>query len=223
MNISAFELTLIFAEDTRLKTYVGAVSEALGEEITGEISQPVIVRRGKEKFAARWDYAKCSMLKEDVDNSNECINEFIETIETINGVAPIGKLSSRNIRVDWVLPVNDKYNFKKLEVEYRRIFIKQTSLSNKAYDSSVLLDIKCDQGILHHQSGPMGIAQLQDGWRSFKTKDGYPNLFLFIDSVINDEQLIEYSKLDMKKFVKNSFQLCKSHAENFEKIVGGVL
>jgi len=223
MNISRFELILDFAEETRLHTHSHIVSKALGEELLDEEYQPVIVRDEKDKFGVRWDYEECGIIKEDIGDEKECINTFVATLESINNVAPLGKLSMRYLRVDWIFPVSDKYDFKTLEVKYRQAFIKENELFRECYDSSVVIDMKYDQLTLHHQSGAMDLAQLQDMFKVFTIKEGHPSLFLFLNTQVTDKQLTTYSRDDMENFIQHSFQLCKTHAEVFGKTVEGIL
>jgi hypothetical protein len=223
MNISTFELALFFAEETQLKMYTSAVSEVLGEQMLEEEYEPCVVRKEKEKLAIYWRYDSCGILKEDVSNVQEVIKKFSTTIEIINGVAPIRKLSSKRLRIDWVMPVNSKYDYKNLEMKYRKAFIRENPLFKEGYDSSVVLDMKYDKLVLHHQSGAMGIAQLQSDYRQFKTKEGYPLLFLFVNSYVTDDQLEDYSKESIGIFIKDSYKLIKSHAQEFEKMMEGVL
>lgn len=222
MNISAFDLRLQFAEDTKLRTPIKAVCELLGEEVSEEI-EPVISREENAQFAVRWDYDEIGILKEDVGSVRRCITRFLETTENINKVAPIGNLSKRQLTVDWILPTDKKYKFKQIELKYRKVFIISNELVKGSFDSSMLLDIDCEQGTLHHQSGAMKIPQLKDDFRSFEIGKNHPRVFLFLQTEIENKQVTTYSKEDMRDFMWKSYQICKSHATHFRKVMETVL
>ena len=139
MNISKFELILQFSDSTKVRTPIQNIAMLLGEEANEEI-EPVISRRENEKFAIRWDYDEVGILKEDVRNVRQCITKFIKTTEKINGMIPIGNLSKRQLVIDWIFPVNDKYSFKQLQHKYTDLFIINDKLVRNTFDSSVLLD-----------------------------------------------------------------------------------
>lgn len=222
MNISRFELSLDFSEETRLHTLPYLVSEALGEQELEEDYTSTVFRNEKDKFAVRWNCEICGIIREDVNSGQECIKEFVSTLETINNVAPIGRISGRALRINWIFPSKEK-QFNALEMKYRQLFIKENELFSLGYDSSVICDMKYDESILHHQSGAMGLAQLQEGFKTFTIKEGHPSLFLFLTTEVEDSRLVTYTKDDMGRFMHYSFQLCNSHAENFGKIVGRIL
>lgn len=223
MNTSAFELRLTFAEGTKLRTHAGRVAQVLGSEVPEEEIEPVIMRRNNAKFAVHWEYDYCAMVKEDVDNVAECINTFISTTESINKVAPIGQLSSKLLRVNWIYPNKGKSDFSQLEMKYRQSFVKNSELFQNAFDSSVIIDMKYGELILHHQSGIMDVVQLQKDWRVFKIKGGHPSLFVFLTTEVTDKQLTEYSSENMGSFINDSFKLMRSHAEHFEKFTEAIL
>lgn len=217
INISSLEFVLS-VERTPLQD----ISKLLREEAPEE-SEPVISRNEREKFAINWEYGSLGLLKEDVRNVQDCINKFLETIKRINAIAPIQKLSARELRVDWMLPVDKKYSFRQLHTRYVTTFIRNRELLRKAVDSSVLLDINCEQGILHHESGPMKISQLKEDFRAFDTRRDHPKLFMFLQTEVENKQRVEYSEEDTIEFMRESFSICKSHARRFEKIMEAML
>ncbi len=223
MEISRLELVLDIAEEAKLHTHSYNVSKTLGEELSDEEYQPIIVRDEKNKFGIRWDYETCGIITENVENENDCINKFISTLESINKVAPFGKFSTRKLRVDWIFPVNEKYDFKTLELKYRHIFIKDNEIFKKCYDSSVVMDMSYEHIKLHHQSGTMDISQLQNMFKVFTIKKGHPTLFLFLNTEASESRIINYSVDNMKEFILYSFNLCKNQAEEFGKMMEAVL
>jgi len=225
MIIVSLELTLDFAESTQLRTPARAIFEALGGKVKEERRphEPAAnIRNSREKTAVRWDYKSCNMVQEDVDDIPKCISNFTKTIETVNKVAPVGKISCKRLRVYWILPVS-KYDFKSLEMKYRQMFIKDSEIFSNCTDSTVVIDMKCDKWKLSHQSGAMNVTQLQNQFRVFNIKEGQAEIFLFLATTMTDEQLGEYSIRNMENFLSKSYEICKTHSDNFEGIMEGIL
>ena len=157
-----------------------------------------------------------------MDDGPKCISTFIKTIGTVNKVAPIGKVSSKTLRVYWILPVN-KYDFGNLEMKYRQMFIKDSGIFSNCVDSTIVIDMKYDKWKFSHQSGAMDVAQLQNRFRVFNIEEGQARLFFFLSTTVTDEQLEGYSKEKMENFLNKSYQICKSHSDDFEGIMEGIL
>jgi hypothetical protein len=225
MILSGVELVLDFAKSTRLPTPARAVFEALGGQVR-EGKQPrepiATIRNAKGKTAVRWDYESFNIVQEDVDDIPKCISTFIRTIETVNKVAPIGKVASKTLRAYWILPVG-KYDFRNLEVKYRQAFVKDNELFSNCVDSTIVIDMKYDKWKFSHQSGAMNLAQLQDHYRTFGAKEGHAALFFFLATTIIDEQPDGYTKTTMENFLNKSYDICKAHSNKFEIIMEGVL
>lgn len=225
MIIVRLELILEFQENTKIRTPARSVFEILGGQVS-DVQKPrepnAIIRREKEKFAVRWDYDSCKILHEDVYNYGECIKDIITLLEKINKVAPIGSLSCKKLITFWILPT-DKYDFKSLELKYRQAFIKENELFTDCIDSSVVVDMKRDGLVLSHQSGAMELSQLQNDFREFKIKGDFPKIFLFLSSTIVSKITSKYLTTDMEEFITGSLEMCKSHSDNFEKMMRGVL
>lgn len=225
MNLIRFETNLDFHEDTKLATPARLVFQALsGQKHIPKERRPrepgARIRGEKEKVVIVWNTESCSIMHEDRPGE-DCIPSTITYLEGINQVAPIGKLSSRSLRLLWILPVAE-YDFRTLEAKYRGQFIKQSEIFENCSDSTVVIDMKCDNYTLHHQSGVMGISQLQKDFRTFKMKDERPGLFVFLEATINGGE-IEYSSEEMRRFLLWSFEQSKSHSVSFEKIMEAIL
>lgn len=222
MDINSIELRLEFAGPTQLKDYSTLVADVLGGQEEREEPESIIVRRAKEKVAISWNYDSCGLVKEDAEDSEECIKTFMDILESINAVAPIGILSERVLRADWVFPVDPKCKFRDLEARYRELFVENTALFEGAFDSSLVIDMKRGKRLLHHESGAMAIAQLREDWRVFATARGHPVLFLFLNTFVTDTQSAEYTRESLASFALGAFQLCESHAKAFEKATEGI-
>lgn len=222
MDISRFELLLDFAEETRLHTLPYKISEVLGEKELEDDYTSTVFRDDEEKFGVKWNYESCGIIKEDVSDTEKYIKKLISTLELINNVAPIGIMAKRTLRIDWIFPSKEK-EFDVLEKKYRQIFIREHELFSRCSDSSVVIDMEYEGVTLHHQSGAMRLSQLQEMFKVFTIREGHPPLFLFINNEVTDSHPIQYTKDDMDKFIEYSFQISKSHAENFGKIVGRLL
>lgn len=226
MDLIRFETILEFLGESRVTTPAQSIYKALSNVDIPKEQRPrepgVRIRDEKQKHAIRWNYNSCGILYEDTQDHAVCIKNTITVLDKINRVAPIAKLSLRKLIIFWVLPAA-RYNFKSLESKYRENFIKQSTIFDNCVDSSVVIDMKCDKGILHHQSGAMDIAQLQRSYKTFKMKEQQPKLFIFLETTITNGKVIEYSSEEMSDFLFSSFEICKSHSTSFQKMMEVVL
>jgi len=228
MDLIRFETLIDFSEESRVATPAESVFKAL----TGKDSLPrgkprepgVRIRNEKERRAIVWHYDSCSILFEDMPDHNYCIDSTIKSLEKINVVAPLHRLKSRSLIIFWILPT-PKYDFKSLEAKYRESFIKRSPIFDNCIDidASVIIDMKYDNCILHHQSGAMDIAQLQREYRAFGTKEGCPKLFIFLETTIRNPEVVEYSRENMEEYLHRSFEKGKAHSIDFQKIMEGIL
>jgi hypothetical protein len=226
MNLIHFETRLDFFQETKLSTPAQSVFKALtGQKYIASERRPrepgVRIRRENENLMVLWNVDSCLIIYEDMP-SEHCIQETIKLSDTISKVAPIGKLSSRMVRLFWILPVA-RYDFKTLELKYRENFIKQSTMFENCTDSSVILDMRCDNCVLHHQSGAMDISQLQSQYRTFKMKEEKPGLFIFLETNVSNREVVEYSSKEMSQFLSWSFAKCESHATGFQKVMEVIL
>ena len=225
MIISSVELILNFVENTQLRTPARAVFEALGGRATEErrpFEPGANLRDPREKMAIKWGYKSFNIVQEDVNDVPKCVSTFIKTIGTVNKVAPIGKISCKTFRVYWILPVNN-YDSKTLETKYRQMFIKDSEIFSNFIDSTIVIDMKYDKWKFSHQSGAMDVAQLQNQFRVFNIKEGQAGIFFFLATTVTAEQLEEYSKGNIENFLNKAYEICKTHSDNFEGVMEGIL
>jgi hypothetical protein len=181
----------------------------------------VTLRNEQIKRAFKWDYNSCGILYEDVINYNDCLAQFVKLLDEVNNIVPIGKISTQVLRTFWVIPV--KYDFAALETKHRNMFIKDNVLFNNIFDSTFVIESKIDSADFHHQSGAMTLNQLQSQYRVFKQKEAFPNIFLFMAATLTSRESIEYSNQSMGEYIQRAFQICKSHSDNFQRTMEGVL
>ncbi len=220
LRIIHLEIELDFAEE--FTSY--SISQQLYKALAGRPPHPVektpepgvILRSPKRKQLVGWDTNSCRVAIESVTNPEECFSEMVVLLETINKVAPIGKLARKQLITYWLLPT-ENYSFKSLEQKYRQTLITEQPIWKNAFDSSVIIDIKVDDLILHHQSGPMGTRQLRDEYTIFKLEN-IPSIFIFLWTSILGDEVVEYSGQDIRTFLASSFEHCKYHSELFEGI-----
>ena len=214
------------AEETRHHTLSQSIFEELSDqEITNEeipYEPGVRIRNESEKQVVIWDYASCSVLLEDISDYSTAINTTMDFLDRINKVAPIEKLNQRKLRTYWILPIS-KYDFETLELIHRQNFMKPSSIFDNCIDSCVLLEMKHDNYVLHHQSGPMHIDELTGSYRAFEMKKGKYKLFIFLSASITDTNVVECSSEEMRHFLSWSLEKCTSHATDFEEIMEGIL
>lgn len=219
-----FVLRLQFAEEIGIHPLSYQISTALG----GESRVPEqIIERGvrlllsKKKIAVFWLPNRCRITIENISDEKHCIDRIIAVLETIDGVAKIGKLKSKELVTHWILPT-PQYDFVSLERKYRELMIAPNDISNTAYDSSAVFDIRGDKWILHHQSGAMQPQQLQQVYLEFKL-DNVPKTFIFLEVGSTDNNVIQYSREETYSFMERSLENCVSHMEEFNRICEGCL
>jgi len=200
------------------------ISRALGgksPEAERIMDRGVRLEFDKDKIAVVWAPTGCQIALENISDTKHCIDGIISVLETINGVARIGKLRDRRLLTYWILPT-PQYDFVSLERKYREIMITQNDISNSAYDSSAIFDIKRDRWILHHQSGAMVRKQLQQGYLNFEL-DNVPETFIFLEAGLTDDNVIQYSRGETYSFMERSLENCISHMEKFNRFCEGRL
>ena len=48
-------------------------------------------------------------------------------------------------------------------------------------------------------------------------------IFFFLSTTVTDEKADEYSKGNMENFLNKSYNICKTHSDNYESIMEGIL
>lgn len=220
MRLIHLQIELDFAEE--FGSY--SISQQLYKALTGrpprvieESAEPgVVLRSPKRKQLVSWDTNSCNVAMESITNLKECFDIMVVLLETINKVAPIGRLSKRHLITYWLLPT-ENYSFKSLEQKYREVLITQQPIWKNVFDSTIITDMKVDNLILHHQSGPMGTKQLRGDYAMFKL-ESIPRVFLFLWASVYNDKVVKYSAEDIHRFLTTSFEHCKHHSELFEGI-----
>ena len=225
MRLVHLEIEIEFAKEIsdyslQQKVYM-AITGKKPKEDKQKAEQNVRIRFLRDKLAVRWDTKSFGAILEKAPNVNNFAEIVIPLLDRIHAIAPIGKLSSRNFTTYWLLPA-PTYEFPALEQKYRETMIVPTALSRSATDSSIVLDINIKDGMLHHQSGAMGIEQLLDDYLLFKLED-VPKVFLFLWTGIEERKMIQYSSKEVQNYILRSFDHCKSHSDIFERIWREVL
>jgi hypothetical protein len=216
LRLIHIEIELDFAEE--FSSY--SISQQLHKALTGktsaaeELIEPgVEFRSPKKRQLVNWDTGSCRVVMESVTNSDECVRQMVALLQTINKVAPIGKLSRRELITHWILPA-EGYRFKSLEQKYRETFVTHQPAWKNVFDSSVIIDMRINDLILHHQSGAMKTKQLRQEFAEFKL-ESVPKVFLFLSAAIESDKVVEYSAEDINRFLATSLEHCKHHSELF--------
>lgn len=227
MKLVQVALWLQFAEAMHIHSLSQQIFTILGgksEEPEPVIERNVWLRIHKGKMTVSWTPTSCQIASEeisDISNTKQYIDRIISILETINGVAKIEKLRNKRLLTYWILPT-PQYDFVSLERKYREMMITKNDISNTAYDSSAVFDIRRDEWILHHQSGAMEPKQLQQTYLNFKL-DNLPRTFVFLEASLFDDHMIEYSRGEVYSFMEKALGDCISHMEEFNRICGGCL
>jgi len=226
VKLSHFETKVRFSEKTKVATPAFSVfRELTGKEDSGDdkAREPgVRIRDEKLKRLVYWHYDSCSVLYEDRQDYDLCVNDVVALLGRIDKVAPIREPESMELRADWILPVMN-HDFRSLEKKYRENFIRQHPIFDTCYDSSVVMYMKQNELILHHQSGAMNIEQLRKDYRVFPLEKMKCELFLFLYSAVANNGKTMYSSEKMKAFLDEALKMCKNHADLFQRMMEGVL
>jgi len=174
-----------------------------------------------EKLSIIWTSNGCSIRSENLKDAQSSSTTILNTLSAINELVVFDQLSDRRLGTCWILPMS-KYTLKELEQLYRQEMMTKHSNYDGVYDSSVILDIKREGKILHHQSGPMDYKQLKRDYLRYELKD-VPQAFLFLEASVSDSKTVKYSFDNMRSFMLDSFSCCESHSKEFESIWGGRL
>lgn len=219
-----FGLWLQFLEEIRGYSLSYEISTTLGGKLREPeriIERGVRLRLNEDKVSVTWNSTHCFITSENVSDKKHCIDRIISVLEVINKVATIEKLSRRSLHTYWILPTL-QYDFVSLERKYRETMVTQNDVSNAAYDSSTIFDIRGDKWTLHHQSGAMEPQQLQQSYLRFKL-DNVPKTLIFLEASSIDSNMIQYSREEMHSFMERSLENCISHMEVFNRIWEGHL
>jgi len=225
MQLVQFRLILKFAKDLSIYSISDRLQAKVGVSKLNEqnpiIERGVQIKVAQGKSSIIWNSIVLDITAEDVADSEKGIDYLLSLIELVNSEIAINEISWRRFMTCWILP-KPEYDFKSLEQKYRQIMLAQNSISNSAFDSSSIFDIKAKKGFLHHQSGAMEPSQLYRTYLRYRL-DSTPRTFLFLEASIWDNDLIKYSKSEMKQFMLNCLPTCINHSLEFEQIWEGQL
>jgi len=210
-----------FTEKSRLATPAERVLEAIsgkgGKKMKRPLDPGVSVKDDDKKVDIRWQRGRLTIELEDLSVIGSCLEVILGWMERINAVAPIGNVRRTNVTMFWIYPA-PKYDSISLERKYREVMVvKHEGVFEGVFDSSVLFDSVKDAGELHHQSGPMGIKQLKEGYLTFDISD-VPDNFIFLWCGCKSGKMVEYSQEGMSKHLNNIFKCCKLHSDEFSKM-----
>ena len=224
LRLVHFEVEIDFLEEFNCLSISQQLHKALTGRAGGEpTAEPGIeFRSTKKRQLVNWDTSSCRVVMESVANSDECIDKVVALLKTINDVAPVGKLSRRELFTHWILPA-EGYSFKSLELQYRDTFIgSKFPWKKNTFDSSVIIDMKIGDVVLHHQSGAMKPRQLREEFAEFGLED-VPKSFLFLWAATESKAIVQYSTAEMNAFLVASFQRCRNHSRQFETTWSSIL
>lgn len=220
-----FGLWLRFATEMRAQSLSQKILETLG----GQVSRPervpepgfnLKVREDKDKVSVAWRPSSCYIVMELVADREHCTATIASLLEEINEVAPVGEIT-RRVTTYWILPA-PRYDFASLERKYRETMIVQNVISNSAFDSSAIFDIRADKWTLHHQSGAMAPRQLLQQYLRFKL-DNLPEAFIFLEATIFDANVVKYSREETYSFMRRALDRCITHSKSFDQVWEGRL
>lgn len=220
MQLVHFSVELKFAEAGQLSSPAEKVFRA----ITGKkpdkskvVEPGAHVSVSDARVDILWYFNKCKIILEDVSSLERCVETALLWLSQIDKVAPTGKIDSTGVTTYWLLPA-PSYDFASLERKYReKMIVNNEDILKGTFDSSIVLDIGISDCILHHQSGAMKRQQLLEDYLTFKP-DEVPEVFLFLEANIINEDKVKYSKDGMRKRLSAFFEHCMSHSNAFGQI-----
>lgn len=223
MQLVHFKIGFQFDETTSLHTPARKIFQTLsGKATKAKASEPgANLKFEKSKLEIIWRYERCRVSMEDTDDSKKCLSMVKGILERIDNAAPMGKLNNTEILTEWILPAK-KHDFNSLNELYEKTMICTKEFMPGRYDSSVILDSRTGDFVLHHQSGPMMEEQLAKEYLVFK-RPNLPKYMIFLIVGARYQKVIQYSKEEMNRFIEDAFDLCESHSNEFSKIWEGKL
>lgn len=224
VDLSHFETHIHFSE--KVNTPALSVFRTLTGKTLPKAGRPhepgIRIRNAQQKCLVLWNYDSCEVVYEDILDHNSCIKNTVELLDKINNIVPMPEVDLKRLEIHWIIPVA-KYDFKSLEQKYREYFFKQYPIFDNCVDSSAIIDMRHNNSFLHHQSGAMNIAQLQDEFRAFPLPKSEHKLFLFLMTTVESSENVKYSNKRMKEFLDNSFEMCKNHSALFQSMMEEIL
>jgi len=222
-----FVLSLNFVEQKSTQRVSLKVLEALGGKAPPKTPDQHIpmegmgLKIGQEKALIDWNTGSITITIEELSNQDKAIAWIASFLDKINEVVPIKQTAMLKFTVFWILPT-PQHDFTSLEKIYRMIMITKNEVSDLSSDSSTIFDIKMNNHILHHQSGAMNPQQLSQQYLKF-TRSNIPKSFLFLETSIVNQNVVEYSTREMSRFMATSREDGISHSKLFENLWGGQL
>jgi hypothetical protein len=219
MKLVHVELRIEFDETTMQRTPANKVFRAFGggakakgapREAGAKISIDNI------KTVIRWNYDSCQIVIEKQQDYSKHQALLMEFLQQIDSAVPIGNIRSRTLRTEWVLPIPD-VDYASLNASYQQKLIVPHDFTSNASDSSIVVDIRIGDSVLHHQSGPMQPKQILAEFLEFERND-LPELFVFLDVGVIQTKVVDYSKKEMQEFLKDAFMHCEAHQGQFGRI-----
>lgn len=219
MQLVQLILQIEFDErNTLLHTPARKVFQALGGKVgkTQPTEPGAHILSESDKAEIRWNYDYCSIALEQIERHAESLKLIIDYLRTIDSVVPIGKLKVVELRTNWILPMT-KYDFASLNRLYMQTVLSQKDYMQATFDTGVVLDMRIDDWIIHHESGPMNLKQLQEEYLHFRWGN-LPQVFIFLLVSVKSINLLQYSVEQMGDFLTRGFDYCSRHSDNFYNI-----
>lgn len=224
MHPVQFGLLIVFAKEIHTQPLALRLLEAISGE--AKIAEPIPEKGLKltideDKMSVIWNPAHCRIATENVTDRRHSTDIIISLLNRIDEIAPIDKIKERSVITCWILPAPD-YDFTSLERKYRSLMVAKSNISDDAFDSSAIFDIRVNKWVLHHQSGAMNPKQLMHDYLRFKP-DNLSKVFIFLEATITAQDMVKYSRDNIRSFIEKSLDYCADHAEAFNQLWEGQL
>jgi len=221
MQLVQLAVTLRFDELTQLRTPARKVYAAFGGVTPKTKPQEpgASIRGERQKLLVNWRYDRCRIALERTEDRNECVTLIVQSLETINAVAPIGKIQNMDVSTSWILRA-PRHNFDSLNELYVQTMLSPREFVQGTCDSSIILDSRTNEFVLHSQSGPMASEQLLGDFLVYR-RANLPKVFMFLLASIGYTKVIDYSEKEIHRLVQDAFYQCERHSEDFGRIWEG--
>lgn len=219
MQLVQLRLVIEFDErDTSLHTPARKVFQAFGGKVskTRPTEPGAHILSESDKAEITWDYDHCSIALEQIERYAESLKLIMNYLSIIDSVVPIGKLKVAELGTRWILPTT-KYDFASLNRLYMQTILSQKDYMRDTFDTGVILDMRADDWIIHHESGPMNSKQLQEDYLHFK-RENLPQVFMSLLVSVKSTNLLQYSVEQMDNLLARGFDCCSQHSDSFHNV-----
>lgn len=222
MDLIQLRIRIDFDEkNTHIHTPARKVFTAFGARVPAQhpIEPGTQIKINDLKAQINWNYERCLITLERTEKIDNGIDSMVSFLSTIDSVVPIVKIKSFELGCKWIYPA-PKHSFASLNELYMQRVLSRADYLQGTYDTGIILDIKIDDWVVHHESGPMEPKQLLEQFLRFK-RDNLPKAFIFLRVDGTYRNVIQYSEENIRNLIEKGLGYCKQNSKSFNELWRG--